>query len=51
MAKGGPDPQEERGIPQYRPRGGGVEGGGGDYKSLARSLHHLPIILPWILGM
>ena len=30
MSGGGTDPQEERGLPQYRPRGGGVEGSGGN---------------------
>ena len=30
MAGGVPDPQGERVLPRYRPRGDGVEGSGGD---------------------
>ena len=50
MASGGTDPQGEMVLPRYRPREGCVEGIGGDYKSPARSLHHLPRLLPWIPG-
>ena len=42
VTSGGPDPQGERGIPQNRSRGGGVEGSGGNSKLPAHSLHHLP---------
>ena len=50
VAGGGTDPQGENGISQYRPSEGGVEGSGGDYKSPAHSLHHLPRLPPCLPG-
>ena len=42
-------PNEEEGLPWYWPRGGDVEGSGGDFKSPAHGLHHLPRFPPWVL--
>ena len=50
MAGGGPHPEGGGGLPGHRPRGGGVEGRGGDFKSLFHFLHHLPQRPPWIPG-
>ena len=49
MAGGGTYPQGERGLLWNWPRGGDVEGSGGDFKSLAHSLHHLTRLPPWFL--
>ena len=46
VASGGPDHQGEEGLPGHWPRRGDVEGSGGDYKSLAHGLHHLPRLPP-----
>ena len=35
---------------QHRPRGGDVEGSGGDFKSPFHILHQLPRRPPWIPG-
>ena len=45
-ASGGPDSQEEEGLPGNWPRGSDVEGNGGDFKSLAHGLHNLPRLIP-----
>ena len=45
-----PYPQGEKGLPGHCPRGGGVEGSGGDSKSPFHILHHLPRRPPWFLG-
>ena len=50
MEDGDPDSQGEEGLPGHRPCGGDVEGSGGDFKSLAHGLHHLPRLTPWIPG-
>ena len=50
MAGGGTDPQEEDGLTGHWPRGGDVEGSGGDFKSPAHGLHHLPRLPPWFTG-
>ena len=46
MAVGGPDSQGEEGLTGRWPCGGDVEGSGGDFKSPAHSLHHLPRLPP-----
>ena len=46
MAGGSPHPQGESGLPGHRPRGGDVEGSGGDSKLPFHILHHLPRRLP-----
>ena len=50
VAGGSPDPQGEMGLPWHFPCGGDVEGSGGDFKSPAHILHHLPRLPTWILG-
>ena len=50
MKGGGSDSQEGKGIPWHWPRGGDVEGSGGDFKFPSRRLHHLPRLPPQILG-
>ena len=50
MAGSVTDPQEVKGLLWNWPRGGDVEGSGGDLKSPARSLHHLPRLPPRISG-
>ena len=50
MAGGSPHTQGERGLPEHRPRGGYVEGSGGDFKLTFHILHHLPRRPPWIPG-
>ena len=50
MAGGSPYPQGEEGLPGHRPRGGGVEGSGGDFKSPFHILHHLPRRPTWLQG-
>ena len=47
---GGPDLQWGRVLLWHRPRGGDVEGSGRKFKTLARSLHHLPQIPTWVSG-
>ena len=47
---GGPDSKGEEGLPGNWPRGGYVEGSGGDFKSPAHGLHHLPRLPPWVPG-
>ena len=50
MVGGSPYPQGEEGLPGHRPRGGDVEGSGGNSKSPFHILHHLPRRPPWIEG-
>ena len=50
MAGGSPYPQGEEGLPGHRPRGGGVEGSGGNFKSPFHILHHLPRLPTWLQG-
>ena len=50
MAGGGTDYQGEKGLPWNWPGGGNGEGSGGDFKSPAHNLHHLPQRPPWILS-
>ena len=50
MEGGGPDSQGKDGLPGHWPCGGDVEGSGGDFKSPAHGLHHIPLITPWFLG-
>ena len=47
-AGGGPHPKREGGLPGHRPRGGNVEGRGGEFKSPPHLLHHLPRRTPWV---
>ena len=47
---GGPYPQGVEILPWNWPRGGYVEVSGGDFKSPAHSLHHLPRLPPHISG-
>ena len=48
LTGGGPNPKRGRRLTRHRYRGGGVEGGGGDYQSPLHRLHHLPQLPPWI---
>ena len=48
MAGSGTDYQEQKGLPRNWPHGGDVEVSGGDIKSPAHNLHHLPHLLPHI---
>ena len=48
VAGGSPYPQGEEGVPGHRPRGGGVEGIGGNSKFPFHILHHLTRRPPWI---
>ena len=50
MSGGVTDPQGEKGLPWHWPRGGDVEGSGGDFKYPAHSLHHFPQLPPLISG-
>ena len=50
MAGGRPYPQGGGGLLGHRPRGGDVEGSGGDSKSPFHILHHLPQRPPWFSG-
>ena len=50
MAVSSPYPQGEKGLPGHRPRGGDVEGSGGDSKSPFHILNHLPRRPPWFQG-
>ena len=50
MAGGGPDPESGRVLPRHRPRGGDLEGVGGDSQSLLHRRHHLRRLPPHILG-
>ena len=50
VADGGNDYKGEEGLPEYWPCGGDVEGSGGDFKSPAHSVHHLPRLPPWVTG-
>ena len=45
-----PDPKRGRGLPRHRPRGGDLEGGGGDSQSPLHRRHHLPRLPPRIPG-
>ena len=46
LVGGGTDPERGRWLPRHGPRGGDVEGGGGDSQSLLRRLHRLPRLPP-----
>ena len=50
LAGGGPDPGRGRGPLQNRPRGGDMDGGGGDSQLPLRRRHHLPRLPPRIPG-
>ena len=50
MKGGGTAPQERKVIPWHWTRGSDVEGSGGDFKSPAHILHHLPPLPTRILG-
>ena len=46
----GHDPKRGEGLPRHRPRGGNLEGGGGDSQLLPRCRHCLPRLPPQIPG-
>ena len=50
LAAGSPYHQGEEGLTVHQPRGGDVEGSGGNSKSPFHILHHLPRCPPWIQG-
>ena len=50
LAGGGINQEMGRGLPQHRPCGGDLEGGGSDSQSTFHRRHHLPRLTPWIPG-